>query len=180
MALPCQFKIAPLPHESCHLGLALPDTFVIGWKMSGIGMRKTCEARHVPAFFTHGKVSIVMKLESLIKWRQARKSTCTTSACIMHFNVFTTGAYVYYIYIKYMTIYVCIYIYIICYTVYNYIIYIYVYIYIYILQGPMFVKPVSCKKKMELLDCAFAAACCAAMHTASVKHLWWPCLWGGC
>lgn len=67
MALPCQFKIAPLPHESCHLDLALPDTFAIGWKMSGIGVRKTCEARHVPAFFTHGKVSIVTKLESLIK-----------------------------------------------------------------------------------------------------------------
>ena len=48
----------------------------------------------------------------------------------------------------------------------------------YILQGPMFVKPVSCQKKtvlfLELLDCAFAAAPCAAMHTASVKHLWWP------
>jgi len=44
----------------------------------------------------------------------------------------------------------------------------------YILQGPMFVKPVSCKKNglfLELLDCAFAAARCAAMHTASVKHL---------
>ena len=50
------------------------------------------------------------------------------------------------------------------------------------LQGPMFVKPVSCKKTvlfLELLDCAFAAARCAAMHTASVKHLWWPWMWGG-
>ena len=60
-------------------------------------------------------------------------------------------------------------------------IYIYIYIwicvYIYILQGPMFVKPVSCKKRsffLGMLDCAVAAARCAAMHTASVKHLGWP------
>ena len=92
----------------------------------------------------------------------------------MHFNVFTMGMYVYYIYIKYIIMCVYIYIYIIYYTVYNYIIYIYIYITrAHVCEACFLQKMVFF---LELLDCAFAAACCAAMHTASVKHLWWPCL----
>ena len=79
----------------------------------------------------------------------------------------------------YMYVYICIYIYVYIYVYIHIYIYTYIHTYIYIdiLQGPMFVKPVSCKKTvlfLELLDCAFAAARCAAMYTASVKHLWWP------
>ena len=48
--------------------------------------------------------------------------------------------------------------------------------------GPCLWSQFPAKKVLfwELLDCAFAATRCAAMHKASDKHQWWPWMGGGC